>query len=40
MEFSALGLAPKLEKAVADQGYTKMTPIQAKAIPIVLAGRD
>ena len=40
MEFSALGLAPKLEKAVADQGYTLMTPIQAKAIPIVLAGRD
>ena len=40
MEFSALGLAPKLEKAVADQGYTQMTPIQAKAIPIVLAGRD
>ena len=39
-EFSALGLAPKLEKAVADQGYTLMTPIQAKAIPIVLAGRD
>ena len=40
MEFSALGLAPKLEKAVADQGYTLMTPIQAKAIPIVLDGRD
>ena len=39
-EFSALGLAPKLEKAVADQGYTLMTPIQAKAIPVVLAGRD
>ena len=39
-EFSALGLAPKLEKAVADQGYTLMTPIQAKAIPLVLAGRD
>ncbi|MDH3210205.1 MAG: DEAD/DEAH box helicase, partial [Burkholderiaceae bacterium] len=40
MAFSALGLAPKLEQAVADQGYTLMTPIQAKAIPIVLAGRD
>ena len=40
MEFSALGLAPKLEQAVADQGYTRMTPIQAKAIPLVLAGRD
>ena len=40
MKFAALGLAPKLEQAVADQGYTTMTPIQAKAIPIVLAGRD
>jgi ATP-dependent RNA helicase RhlE len=40
MEFSALGLAPVLERAVADSGYTTMTPIQAKAIPLVLAGRD
>ena len=40
LEFSALGLAPQLERAVADQGYTAMTPIQAKAIPLVLAGHD
>ncbi len=40
MEFASLGLAPALEKAIADTGYTTMTPIQAKAIPIVLAGRD
>jgi ATP-dependent RNA helicase RhlE len=40
MEFASLGLAPVLEKAVAESGYTTMTPIQAKAIPIVLAGRD
>src|SRR5882724_8259363 len=40
MKFSALGLAPVLEKAIAETGYTTMTPIQAKAIPIVLAGRD
>jgi len=40
LEFSALGLAPVLEKAVAESGYTQCTPIQAKAIPIVLAGRD
>jgi ATP-dependent RNA helicase RhlE len=38
--FSSLGLAPVLERAVADSGYTTTTPIQAKAIPIVLAGRD
>ena len=38
--FSTLPLDPKLLRAVADSGYTAMTPIQAKAIPIVLAGRD
>ena len=38
--FDSLPLDPKLLRAVADSGYTGMTPIQAKAIPIVLAGRD
>jgi ATP-dependent RNA helicase RhlE len=38
--FDTLPLDPKLLKAVADQGYAFMTPIQAKAIPIVLEGRD
>ena len=38
--FNTLPLDPKLLRAVADSGYTAMTPIQAKAIPIVLAGRD
>ena len=38
--FSSLALDPKLLRAVADAGYLTMTPIQAKAIPIVLAGRD
>ncbi|NKI95064.1 DEAD/DEAH box helicase [Rhizobacter sp. SG703] len=38
--FDSVGLAPSLQQAVAAQGYTSMTPIQAKAIPIVLAGRD
>ena len=40
LKFSSVGLAPVLQRAVADQGYTTMTPIQAKAIPLVLAGRD
>ncbi len=40
LEFASVGLAPSLQRAVAVQGYTMMTPIQAKAIPIVLAGRD
>jgi superfamily II DNA/RNA helicase len=40
LAFASLGLDDLLQRAVADQGYTLMTPIQAKAIPIVLAGRD
>src|SRR5512145_3047925 len=40
LRFDTLALDPKLLRAVADQGYVTMTPIQAKAIPIVLAGRD
>jgi ATP-dependent RNA helicase RhlE len=38
--FSDLGLLPELLKAVAEQGYTEPTPIQAQAIPLVLEGRD
>ncbi|MCM2548523.1 DEAD/DEAH box helicase [Burkholderia glumae] len=38
--FDQFGLAPDILKAIADQGYTKPTPIQAKAIPVVLSGRD
>jgi ATP-dependent RNA helicase RhlE len=38
--FDTLPLDPKLLRAVADSGYLTMTPIQAKAIPIVLEGRD
>ncbi|TMI03772.1 MAG: DEAD/DEAH box helicase [Betaproteobacteria bacterium] len=38
--FEQLGLLPALLRAVAEQGYTQPTPIQAQAIPVVLAGRD
>jgi ATP-dependent RNA helicase RhlE len=38
--FAELGLLPELLKAVADKGYTEPTPIQIKAIPLVIAGRD
>jgi len=38
--FKDLGLSEPLLKAVAGQGYTTPTPIQAEAIPAVLAGRD
>jgi ATP-dependent RNA helicase RhlE len=40
MLFSELGLLPALESAVASEGYIEPTPIQARAIPYVLAGRD
>ena len=40
MHFEDLGLAPDLVRAVADQGYTTPTPIQKKAVPIVLDGHD
>ena len=40
MSFESLGLAPALLRALADQGYTEPTPIQAGAIPLVLEGHD
>jgi ATP-dependent RNA helicase RhlE len=40
MSFSDLGLAPELLRAVADKAYTEPTPIQVRAIPAVLEGRD
>ncbi len=40
MPFSTLGLSTEIARAVAEQGYAQPTPIQAKAIPLVLAGRD
>jgi ATP-dependent RNA helicase RhlE len=40
MPFTALGLAPELVRAVADEGYAHPTPIQQEAIPLALAGRD
>jgi superfamily II DNA/RNA helicase len=39
-DFSELGLSAPTLQAVADTGYTTATPIQAQAIPVVLAGRD
>lgn len=38
--FSGLGLADPLLRALNDAGYATPTPIQAKAIPVVLTGRD
>ncbi|WP_252109198.1 MULTISPECIES: DEAD/DEAH box helicase [unclassified Halomonas] len=40
MSFTELGLQDDLLRAISTQGYTQPTPIQQKAIPLVLAGRD
>ena len=40
MNFDELNLAPAILKAVLEQGYETPTPIQAQAIPLVLAGHD
>lgn len=40
MSFDDLGLHPDILRAIVDTGYTEPTPIQAQAIPVVLAGRD
>lgn len=40
LTFSELGLAEPILRAVATEGYDTPTPIQAQAIPQVLAGRD
>ena len=40
INFSELNLIEPLQKAVANEGYTTPTPIQAQAIPIILQGID
>ena len=40
MPFAALGLEPRILSALKDAGYTEPTPIQAAAIPKILAGTD
>ena len=40
MSFKSIGLSDALLKAVNLQGYTTPTPIQEKAIPLILKGRD
>lgn len=40
MTFKDLNLSSAILKALDDTGYTSPTPIQAKAIPVVLEGKD
>ena len=40
MSFSNLGLCKELLRAIKEEGYTTPTPIQAKAIPVILSKKD
>ncbi|MFA5922112.1 MAG: DEAD/DEAH box helicase [Methylococcaceae bacterium] len=40
MTFEQLGLTEELLKAITEQGYITPTPVQQKAIPLILEGRD
>ena len=40
MSFDSLGLSAELLRAVGEQGYSEPTPIQRKAIPPILQGKD
>ena len=40
MTFDTLGLSADLVRTVAEEGYEHPTPVQKKAIPLVLAGGD
>ena len=40
MPFRALGLGARILKAIQESGYTEPTPIQIKAIPFILKGKD
>jgi ATP-dependent RNA helicase RhlE len=38
--FDEMGLAPEVLSGLSDMGYTEPTPIQTKAIPLAMTGRD
>ncbi len=40
MQFNQLNLSSPLLKAIAEQGYNEPTPVQERAIPLILQGRD
>ena len=40
MKFEDLGLSPETLQAVTEKGYTTPTPIQEKAIPVIMMARD
>jgi ATP-dependent RNA helicase DDX56/DBP9 len=39
-DFETLNLDPRLRQALIKEKFTKPTPVQAKAIPLALEGKD
>ncbi|MBM7867187.1 DEAD/DEAH box helicase [Heliobacterium gestii] len=40
VKFGAIDLSPKVAKAIFDMGFEEPSPIQAKAIPVIMQGKD
>ena len=40
LRFEELGICPEIQKAVKYMGFEEASPIQAKAIPVILEGKD
>ncbi|EDR22062.1 ATP-dependent RNA helicase has1, putative [Entamoeba dispar SAW760] len=40
IEYKSLNLSEEIQKALEEAGYTKMTTIQARSIPLLLMGKD
>lgn len=40
MSFNSLGLQEKIVQAIQEKGYAEATPIQMKAIPLIIQGHD
>jgi ATP-dependent RNA helicase DDX18/HAS1 len=40
LPFSALGLSEQTMKGLSEMGFSTMTPVQTKSIPVLLAGKD
>jgi ATP-dependent RNA helicase DeaD len=40
LKFDELSLSPEMQSAITDMGFTEASPIQAEAIPLIMAGRD
>jgi ATP-dependent RNA helicase RhlB len=40
MDFRELNLHPDLQRGIAERGYVTATDVQARTLPVTLAGRD